>query len=56
MVVDTLISLGIMSILVYIALKAEIINHNSDMILDLLMGWRRPPPPPSSLTSVGSDT
>ena len=44
MVVDTLISLGIMGILVYIAMKAEIINDMTHEIRDVLRGWGPPPP------------
>lgn len=46
MVVETLISLGMLGIMIYIATKVAVINHNSDMIVDMLM--RRRPPPPSS--------
>ena len=45
MVVDTLISLGIMGIMFYIAMKAEVINHNTDMIVDFLIGKGKPPLP-----------
>jgi len=38
MVVDTLISLGIMGILMFIAIKAEIINEISHEIRDVLIG------------------
>ena len=48
MVIDTLISLGIMGILVYIATKAEVINHNTDMIVDFLIGRGKPPLPLST--------
>lgn len=47
MVVDTLISMGILGILVYIATKAEVINHNTDMIVDLLIEKGKPPALPS---------
>ena len=43
--IDTLISLGIMGILFYIATKAEVINHNTDLIVSMLMGERGKPPP-----------
>ena len=45
MVVDTLISLGIMGVLIYIAMRAEVINHNTDMIVDFLIGKGKPPLP-----------
>ena len=35
--IDTLISLGIMGILIFIAIKAEIINDVSHEIRDILM-------------------
>ena len=41
--IETLISLGIMGILIYIAMKAEVINHNTDMIVDFLIGRGKPP-------------
>ena len=54
MVVDTLISLGIMGILIFIASKLEVINHNTDMIVNFLMGGGNPPrPPPSGSGNVG---
>ena len=43
--IETLISLGILGILVYIATKAEVINHNTDMIVDFLIGRGKPPLP-----------
>lgn len=42
--IDTLISLGIMGILVFIAIKAEVINHNTDLIVSILMGGKGKPP------------
>jgi hypothetical protein len=39
-VIDTLISLGIMGVLVFIAMKAEVINHNTDLIVDMLLRRR----------------
>ena len=38
--IDTLISLGIMGILLFIAIKAEVINHNTDLIVDMLLRRR----------------
>ena len=37
MVVDTLISLGIMGILLFIAIKAEVINDMTHEIRDILL-------------------
>jgi len=45
--IDTLISLGIMGILLFIALKAEIVNEVTHEIRDLLIG-RKPPLPPTT--------
>ena len=44
--IETLISLGIMGILLYIAMKAEVINHNTDLIVSILIGKGKPPLPP----------
>ena len=38
--IDTLISLGIMGILLFIAIKAEVINHNTDLIVEMLLRRR----------------
>ena len=41
--IDTLISFGIMGILLFIAIKAEIINDISHEIRDILLGRGKPP-------------
>ena len=43
--IDTLISLGIMGILLFIALKAEIINEVTHEIRDMLTRGKPPLPP-----------
>lgn len=43
--IDTLIALGMFGVLVFIAIKAEVVNDMTHEIRDLLMGWRPPPPP-----------
>ena len=47
MVVDTLISLGIMGILFFIASKMEVLNDISHEIRDMLKRGLPPHPPPS---------
>lgn len=47
--IETLLTLGILSVLIFIASKLEIINHNTDRMLSLIIGWgKNPPPPPPS--------
>ena len=48
MTVETLISLGIMGILLYIASKMEMFNDILHEIRDMLKGRLPPPPPPPS--------
>lgn len=48
--IDTLISLGIMGILAFIALKAEVINDVTHEIRDMLK--RGPPPPPPTVNEI----
>ena len=43
--IETLLTLGIMGILLFIASKLEVINHNTDMIVDFLIGRGKPPLP-----------
>ena len=50
--IDTVISLGIMSILLFIALKAEIINEVTHEIRDILIGGNSPPPPSSESSDL----
>jgi len=44
--IDTLISLGVFGILIYIATKMAVVNDVSHEIRDILLG-RRPPPSPT---------
>ena len=55
--IETLISLGIMGILVFIAAKMEVINHNTDLIVDMLIGEKGKPPltPPAYDAGKHSD-
>ena len=43
--IETLLTLGILGILVFIASKLEVINHNTDLIVELLLGKGKPPLP-----------
>lgn len=54
MVIDTLISLGIMGILLFIAIKAEVINDMTHEIRNILIG-RKPPLSPSIWSSKWID-
>lgn len=42
--IDTLIALGMFSVLIYIATKIAVVNDVSHEIRDILIGWRPPPP------------
>jgi hypothetical protein len=46
--IETLINLGIMSILLFIANKMAIVNDISHEIRDILLKGRLPPSPPNS--------
>lgn len=41
--IETLLSLGIFGVLIFIASKLEVINHNTDLIVNLLIGKGKPP-------------
>ena len=42
---ETLLSMGVLGVLIFIASKLEVINHNTDMIVDFLIGKGKPPLP-----------
>ena len=45
MVVETLISLGMLGILLYISTKMAVINDISHEIRDIMLKWGKPPYP-----------
>lgn len=48
--IETLLTMGALGVLIFIASKLEVINHNTDMIVDFLIGKGKPPLPlPPSL-------
>ena len=42
--IETLLTLGILGVLIFIASKLEVINHNTDLIVSMLMGGKGKPP------------
>lgn len=43
--IETLLTMGVLGVLIFIASKLEVINHNTDMIVNFLMGGGKPPLP-----------
>ena len=39
--IETLLTLGILGVLIFIASKLEVINHNTDLIVSMLIGERK---------------
>lgn len=44
--IETLLSMGMLGVLIYIATKAEVINDISHEIRDILLNGGKPPLPP----------
>jgi hypothetical protein len=39
--IETLLSMGILGVLIFIASKLEVINHNTDFIVSMLMEGKK---------------
>ena len=42
--IETLLTMGILGVLIFIASKLEVINHNTDLIVSMLIGEKGKPP------------